>query len=176
MRSFGFKVFSQILYSEISFAHKSNGINRDALNAWPFEFNQSVVFDKIILDHWWYFGFPWNHFSQKNDSEHCFKKRHPPTWKHYPVNMSGNSHRDPLACTVLKQKTKDRAQNDDWIYPPIAFSQNIFQKWCLNSVPSQTFQTMFGGDEKGSMSRARYAWSDTPLVKSWRIILLKINT
>ena len=102
-------------------------------------------------------------------------KKAPPTSKRVAIDVSRGSQRGRLACALLNQETTVRAQKVVRIGFHRFFetrSNMLFELVSIANVRSIQFSTLC----KGSMSKAHYSWSDTPLAKAWRTVKTNLIT
>ncbi len=116
--------------------HRSRGINFNTFCACFFYFISSVVFDNVFLSFGVNLGLHWASFFRKKRFRKWLRKKGPHTSKPNPMNMSGGSQRGRLACSLLKQETRVRAE-----VPGIVARTHFlllcwfcfFWKWCFRS-------------------------------------------
>ena len=90
--------------------HRSRGINFNTFCACFFNFISRVVFDNVFLTFGGNLGLHLASFFRKKRFRKWLRKKGPHTSKRHPMNMSGGSQGGRLACSLLKQETRVRAE------------------------------------------------------------------
>ena len=146
--------------------HRSRGINFNTFCGCFFDFISSVVFDHVFLTFGGNLGLHLASIFKKKRFRKWLRKKGPHTSKQHPMNRSGGSQGGRLACALLKQETRVRAQVPGIVARTRFFG--CFLKMLFQFVSiSDLLKT--SSRKFGKMSRAHSPWSDTPSAKAWRI-------
>ena len=90
--------------------HRSRGINFNTFCGCFFDFISSVVFDHVFLTFGGNLGLHLASIFKKKRFRKWLRKKGAHTSKQLPMNMSGGSQGGRLACALLKQETRVRAE------------------------------------------------------------------